>query len=81
MAVEFRERAWLVGAEGGRTERWLRQHNLTLVLADELMHETLPPARDGFPAVPPPGREHEVMAMHADEVAFSHPLDALLTPS
>ena len=39
-AVEFRNRDWITGDVGAQTVRWCREHDLLLVAADELEHET-----------------------------------------
>ena len=39
-AVEFRNRDWITGDVGTQTVRWCREHDLLLVAADELEHET-----------------------------------------
>jgi len=61
MAVEFRNRSWITDEEGDVTERWLREHGLVLVVADELLHETMQPdrAQTGLP----PGQTRSVMPM------------------
>jgi uncharacterized protein YecE (DUF72 family) len=41
MAVEFRNREWVVGREGDATAAWCRTRGLALVAADELHHETV----------------------------------------
>lgn len=46
VAVEFRDRAWLEGDVGDATARWCREHDLCLVCADELEHETFQRDRD-----------------------------------
>ena len=51
MAVEFRDRAWIVGAVGDETARWCSRMDLALVASDELAHETAQPdrAQTGLP--------------------------------
>ena len=51
MAVEFRDRAWIVGAVGDETARWCGRMDLALVASDELAHETAQPdrAQTGLP--------------------------------
>ena len=46
MAVEFRNRDWVVGAAGEDTVQWCRARQLALVAADELHHETMQTDRD-----------------------------------
>ena len=59
MAVEFRDRAWIVGAVGDETVRWCASLDLALVASDELAHETAQPdrAQTGLP----PGQKRTVM--------------------
>lgn len=53
MAVEFRNRDWITGERGDDTARWCREHDLLLVAADELEHETF--QRDREQSGLPPG--------------------------
>jgi len=46
MAVEFRNRDWITGDVGAQTVRWCQEHDLLLVAADELEHETFQRDRD-----------------------------------
>lgn len=46
MAVEFRERLWLTGAQLEKTVTFCRAHNLALVIADDLKHELYWPERE-----------------------------------
>ena len=59
MAVEFRDRAWIVGGVGDETVRWCARLDLALVASDELAHETAQPdrAQTGLP----PGQKRIVM--------------------
>ena len=52
MAVEFRNRDWVVGTAGDATAAWCRRNGLALVAADELHHETMQPdrAQRGLPS-------------------------------
>ncbi|KAK3272191.1 hypothetical protein CYMTET_19500 [Cymbomonas tetramitiformis] len=52
MAVEFRNRSWICEPHASSTFSWMRAHNLGLVAADELLHETMQPDRQqrGLPA-------------------------------
>ena len=59
MAVEFRDRAWIVGAVGDETVRWCARLDLALVASDELAHETAQPDRQQTGL--PPGQKRTVM--------------------
>ena len=53
VAVEFRNRDWLIGDVGEATVRWCSEHDLCLVASDELEHETA--QRDRAQRGLPPG--------------------------
>lgn len=53
MAIEFRNREWLIGETGEETVRWAKDNDLLLVAADELEHETF--QRDRAQTGLPPG--------------------------
>jgi len=46
VAVEFRNREWVMGDVGEATVRWCKENDLCLVAADELEHETAQSDRD-----------------------------------
>ena len=69
MAVEFRNRDWVVGAAGDATAAWCRERGLALVAADELHHETMQGDRNqrGLP----PGKDPSVLVPHHTTQSFT----------